>query len=93
MISCMVLQGLPLMVADVRLDVVKFNGLSVERVDGWHLSQPSLTCDDDGVVTVDCLSVVEAIVASWGCFDDDQLVEQVWEEFEQMKSDFSHPLP
>jgi len=52
------------MVADVGLVVVKFDGLSDEEIGGWHMSQPSLACDDDGVSTMDCWRVAKDILAS-----------------------------
>lgn len=51
------LLDLSLTVADVGVVAVKLDGLSVGAIDRWHSNQPSLTCDDDGVVIVDLWSV------------------------------------
>ena len=52
------------MVADVGVHVLKFDGLSVSATNGWNSSQPILTCDDDGVATVDFGYVAVATLAS-----------------------------
>jgi hypothetical protein len=73
------LQGLSLMVADVGVVVVKFDGLSVGAADGWHSSQPSLTCDDDGVATVD-FGVLQRLQWLPEVLQNvDQAMEQVWQ--------------
>lgn len=58
------LQGLSLMVVDVGVVVVKFDGWSVGETNGWHSSQPSLNYDDDGVVTMVFWSVTKATIDS-----------------------------
>eukprot|EP00253_Pinus_taeda_P001182 PITA_01182 len=47
------LQGLSLIVANVGVVVVKFDGLRASVADGWHQSQPSLNFYDDGATPVD----------------------------------------
>jgi len=52
------------MVTNVGGVLEKLDGLSVGAIYGWNSSQPSLTCDDYGVMKLLCWTIAVATVVS-----------------------------